>query len=148
MKKLRDFAAAFAGDLAALAFAVAAALAAFIAEPADAYHFPRLASALMLVFCALNAAVNFRRIPAPPVSRELCRRLFPAAAVIAVYIFLAGRIGFYPAAAAAFASLAYLYDEKRRWPVVLAATAAVSLCLYLLFGVLLRVQTPEPFWIE
>ena len=148
MKKLRAFTAAFAGDLAVLAFAVAAAAASFSAEPADAYHFPRLSSFLLLVFCALNAAVNFRRRIAPPLPLSLCRRLLPGAAMIAVYIALAEWAGFYISSAAVFALLAYYYGKNRRPLAVFAATMCVTAGLYLLFGVLLQVQTPEPFWVE
>lgn len=148
MKKLRAFTAAFAGDLAVLAFAVIAAVLSFSGEPADAYHFPRLSSVLLLAFCILNAALHFRRMIAPPLPLDLCWRLLPGAAAAAVYIGLAEWAGFYLSSAAAFAFLAYYYGEPRRPLAVLAATACMTAGLYLLFGVLLEVQTPEPFWVE
>lgn len=133
------------------AFSAAVLYASFAAEPADAYLFPRLSSVLLALFCALNLVASFRRGSSSPISAGLCRKLAPGVAVMVVYVALAENAGFYPASAAAFFALAWIYGEgnyRRRLATVSAATALAMILIYLLFGVLLRVQTPVAFWVS
>lgn len=148
MMKFRRFMAAFLGDMAMVLFAVAALAASFAGEPAEAYYFPRLVALLLSVFCVVNMAADIRRRElSPPFGAALCRKLWPGVLIMAVYVGVSEMLGFYPASAVAYAALAYCYGRRRLWPLTLA-TALVLGGVYLLFGVLLQVQTPEAFWVE
>lgn len=133
------------------AFAAVVLYASFAAEPADAYLFPRLSSGLLALFCAVNLAAGFRRRPSSPISLRLCRKLAPGVLIMFVYVAMAEKAGFYPASCAAFFALAWIYgggNGRRRFWIVSAATALAMTFVYLLFGVLLRVQTPVAFWVS
>ena len=150
MKKLRDFAAMFAGDIAIAAVAVAVLAASYAASPEEAYLFPRLSAALLALFCAANLAAHCRVRRTPPISPSLLRKLAPGLSAIVVYVALAEAAGFYPASAAAFFALSWLYaGERHRWRRLRSAalaTLAMMAAVYLLFGALLQAQTPPPFW--
>lgn len=149
MKKLQNFAAAYAGDLCLSAFALLLLYASFSAEPADAYLFPRLSSVLLAVFCLANAVLHFTTDKSSPVSLALCRRLAPGAAIIVLYVSLAETAGFYPASVVACFSLCFCYSQsegRRRLWTSAAATVLVMGLVYFLFGILLQVHTPEAFW--
>ena len=144
---LRERAAAIAGDIAVAAVAAAALYASFVATPADAYLFPRLSSSLLALCCAANLVIGFRRRIASPISLQLCRKLAPGVLILFLYVAFAEDAGFYPASAAAFFALAFCYARRRNLFAIFAATALAMILVYLLFGVLLRVQTPEAFWV-
>ena len=150
--KVGRFVAAFAGDLLVLAFAVVAVVASFRTGPAEAYYFPRLASALMLFFALANAVRNFRRPASPPLSVALGRRLLPGTLIFVAYVVVCDIIGFYLSALLAFVLLAACYNaapwDKRQMGLLAFATAIVMGGVLFLFDFVLRVQTPEPFWID
>ena len=146
---MRRFMVAFLGDLMLLLFAVVAVAASFAGEPVEAYYFPRLVAALLCIFCVANMAANIRRrLPSPPIDAELCGKLWPGVLIMVVYMGLAETLGFYPASALACTVLAYCYGQRRRLLPPILATALVLGGVYLLFSVLLQVQTPEAFWKE
>ena len=74
----------------------------------------------------------------------------PARSVIMlVYVFVAARgLGFYVSSAAAFLTVYTLYDpalltEGRAWIKRIIVTAGFMAVIYVLFGLLLKVQTPR-----
>lgn len=138
---------ASAGDIGMAAIAAVALYASMTAQPAEAYLFPRLSSGLLALFCAANIVAGYRRRLPPPISLQLFRRIAPGVLILFLYVAFAERAGFYPASSlAAFALALYYAEGRRRWPTALAATALLMTFVYLLFGALLGVQTPEPFW--
>ena len=152
-RTVAQVAVAGAGDLLVFIFAVLAALASFRGESAEVYYFPRLVSVLLLVFALANLVVHFRRpAAAPPLSMALCRRLFPAVFIIVVYIYVCDIVGFYWSALPAFVLLSVCYHphpfDKRQWFLLGVATAVVMGGVYILFDLILQVQTPEPFWVD
>ena len=137
------------GDLAAFALALAAALASFAGDDPAAYAFPRLVSALMLVFCTLNLA---RRAMAgfggePALTWELLRKIAPGAAVFVAYLLVAQDLGFYLSALLAFFAVSFLYSAHRRLGRIGLVTGAVVGVLYLMFSVVLKVQVPREFFL-
>ena len=150
MKLAQGFMAAYAGDIIITVFAVVVTVASFISEPAEIYLFPRLSSSLILFFCILNMAFNIRRQrQSPPLSMSLLRRLLPGMAIMVVYVAAAELLGFYLSSVAAFFLLSWCYAGKNsRWWHIVLATAFMLLFVYGLFGILLQVQTPDPFWVD
>lgn len=149
MKFLRERIAPFIGDICLSIFAIVTLYASFTASPAEAYIFPRLSSILLALFCAANLALRFHRPPPLPLTMSTLRKIAPGAAVICLYAGLAETIGFYPSSTVAAFTLMWIYGgESRRIGMSLAATAVLLVLVYLLFGVLLQVQVPEPFWVD
>lgn len=149
MKFWRDRIAPFVGDICLAIFAIVTLYASFTASPAEAYIFPRLSAVLLTLFCAANLGLRFHRPPSPPLTIPTLRKIAPGVAVMVVYAGLAETVGFYPSSTVAAFALMWIYGgESRRIGVSLAATALLLGLVYLLFGVLLRVQVPEPFWVD
>lgn len=143
------------GDGLVLVFAAAAVAASFGGEPADAYHFPQLVSALLLVFAVVNIGQKVVGASAAaesaPLSWALARRLAPGVIIAAAYIYVCDIIGFYWSAAAAFVLLTACYRphprRRAQWLHIAVATAIMMAFVYALFNLFLKVQTPDPFWI-
>lgn len=147
------------GDWLMMALAVVMAWASFRVE-SEAYLFPRMVSALLLLFALINIVqVTLRHLArkngtaptAPPIATATLRRLLPAICIVAVYIYVCDIIGFYWSALPAFVLLAACYGgalNARQWKLLALATVLVMGGVYLLFDVVLQVQTPEPFWID
>ena len=149
MHRMAGVLGASGGDLAAFAFALAAALASFAGDDPAAYAFPRLVSALLLVFCTLSLA---RRAMAgfggePVLTFALLRKIAPGVAVFALYLLVAQDLGFYLSALLAFFAVSFLYSEHRRLGRIGIVTGAVVGVLYLMFSVVLKVQVPREFFL-
>ena len=152
--KVGRFVAAFAGDLLVLAFAVVAVVASFRTGAGGGHIISRvLASALMLFFRVGRMRYEiFRRPASPPLSVALGRRLLPGTLIFVAYVVVCDIIGFYLSALLAFVLLAACYNaapwDKRQMGLLAFATAIVMGGVLFLFDFVLRVQTPEPFWID
>ena len=150
MKMLHRYILAYAGDFVTLLFAIVVCIASFSGKPADAYDFPRLCSALLLGLTLITNMNNLRAgSDVIPIDLALIRRLMPAMGIIVLFAATADLVGFYLSSTIAFAAIAGVYNSgniRYRW--LIAATAIVMICVYLLFNTLLQVQTPEPFWID
>lgn len=146
-----------AGDWLMLGLALWMVWASFSVE-SEAYDFPRMVALLLLVFAFVNIVQVMMRasLTSPtspsPISLAILRRLFPAVCIVAVYIYVCDIIGFYWAALPSFVLLAACYGAPlrggRQWGILALATVLVMGSVYVLFDVVLQVQTPEPFWID
>lgn len=137
------------GDVIAFAFALVATVASFSGDDPAAYAFPRLVSALMLVFCGANLA---RRAMAgfsgePALTWTLIQKIAPGIAVFIAYLLVARDLGFYLAALLAFFAVSFLYSAHRRPVRIGIVTGAVIAVLYLIFSVVLKVQVPREFFL-
>ena len=121
----------------------------FVDEP-EAYTFPRLVSILFLIFATANLIRSFFAESFSIDQFTRLRPLLPGMALIALYIALAEHIGFYVSAALIYWSLAFAYSENHNHRSALKSAVialAVVAVLYLLFAILLKVQTPRGFLI-
>ena len=116
----------------------------FFAEVPTAYAFPRLVSALMVVFCGINVI----QLVLQSSSKELVlpftllQKVAPGVVIIWVYVLLAEDVGFYVLAWLVFFLIAFFYDVSRSLLLTAAISSIVVVVLYLLFSVALRVQVP------
>lgn len=163
-----------AGDVLITLFAALCCWASFSGD-AEVYAFPRLISALMLVFVMcrwsqkfISAKQNAGQSVAPmeslPSSAAI-KRLLPGAFVIVLHIALARYLGFYASSFLAFVVLTTYYgstitpENTSTAPRPIFATlpilatlpkntiiaTAFTATLYALFSILLKVQTPTGF---
>jgi hypothetical protein len=138
----------------ALALLAVAGMVAFISwtqEPADVFVFPRLVSVFFVLLALWNAARAVRglsKVGSGFKAREALN-ILPGALVMALLVYGAAKFfGFYAASSVAFLTIATLYDPApflaiRAWLVRIAVSGAFMGLIYLLFAVLLRVQTPK-----
>jgi len=136
---------------AVLAVALIVAWLSFTQEPAEAFLFPRLIS----IFFAGLALWNFIRAASglsavgTGLTWPTFTNILPGLAIMLIYVFVAARgLGFYVSSAAAFLIVYTLYDpalltEGRAWIKRLIVTAGFMAVIYVLFGLLLKVQTPR-----
>ena len=137
--------------LCVLGVALAVAVTSWTQQPSDVFVFPRLVS-IFFVFLALwnaaRAVLGLSKVGAGLSTREVLN-IFPGVLVMIVLIYFAAKFfGFYAASSAAFLAIATLYDpakltSARAWLVRIAVSCAFMGVIYLLFAVLLRVQTPR-----
>jgi ABC-type multidrug transport system permease subunit len=134
-----------------LALAATVTWLSFTREPADAFLFPRIISVVMVLLAAWNfarAALGLARVGAGFSYTQLLR-LLPGVLVMCVYVFFAARwLGFYTASLATFVAIYALYDPAPHtaltsWLKRVAIAAIFIAIMYLLFSVLLKVQTPR-----
>ncbi len=134
-----------------LALAATVAWISFTREPADAFLFPRLISGVMLLLALWNAIRALRglsRVGGGVAGREILTVL-PGILIICVLVFYAAKtLGFYCASTFGFFTLYTLYDpashgDWRSWLKRIVVTLAFMGVIYLLFTVLLKVQTPR-----
>jgi len=124
-------------------------------EPVDAFLFPRLIATAMLLFASWNLyrAVRGLAKVGEGVSLGLFKNILPGIVVMIVYVFWAAKtVGFYGSSAIVFFVLYSLYDSNshgsaRAWLQRLVVTLAFMGVMYLLFSVLLSVQTPRGIWL-
>ena len=137
------------GDLLAFTFALVATWASFSGDDPAAFAFPRLVSALMLVFCSVNlvrrALEGFAGAPA--LTWTLMRKIAPGVAVFAVYLLVAQDLGFYLSALLAFFAVSFLYSAHRHPGRIVIVSGAVIGVLFLMFSVVLKVQVPREFFL-
>ena len=134
-----------------LLLAVAVAWLSFTQEPAGAYLFPRLISAVMLLLALWNfarAALGMARIGGGVTEQELLI-ILSGLSVAAILAFWAAKaLGFYVAATGAFFLAMSFYDpsphsQLSSWIKRLVVTIGFMAVIYLLFAKLLQVQTPR-----
>ena len=123
----------------------------FTAEPVEAYAFPRIVSIFFVALAAWNllrAVAGWSKV-GEGISRQTFVNLIPGVLVMLVYVFWAAKaLGFYTASIIAFFVLYSLYDpaplnSSRDWTKRAIITAAFMAVIYLLFALVLRVQTPR-----
>lgn len=138
-----------AGIIAAIGLWVA--FISFTQEPAAAFSFPRLISALFVVLALWVLAQAFlgKGEEAATISKREWLNLAPGLIVGLLYVFwLAKALGFYTATTLAVFVLISLYDPAPHgaistWVKRLTITAGFMVVMYLLFAVLLGVFTPR-----
>ncbi|MGB1146944.1 MAG: tripartite tricarboxylate transporter TctB family protein [Alphaproteobacteria bacterium] len=137
-----------------LAVLVLAGVVAFISwtqEPADVFVFPRLVSVFFVLLALWNAIRAVRGLSkvGDGFKRQEALNILPGVLIMVVLVYGAAKfLGFYAASSIAFLGIATLYDPApfasiRAWLMRIAATVAFMGVIYLLFAVLLRVQTPR-----
>ena len=134
-----------------LGIAVAVAVISFTQQPADVFVFPRLVSIFFVILALWNAAravLGLSKVGAGLSAGEALNILPGALVMIALIYGAAKFFGFYAASSVAFLVIATLYDPAkftslRAWLVRIAVSGAFMGVIYLLFAVLLRVQTPR-----
>jgi len=137
--------------LAILLLAVIVTWLSYTREPAGAFLFPRLISAVMLLLAIWNvvrAALGLARVGSG-ISRHEMLTVLPGVAVMLVYVLFAAKaLGFYTASFIGFVALYALYDpaphtRPASWLRRIGIAAAFMLVIYALFTLLLKVQTPR-----
>jgi len=123
----------------------------YTGEPVDAFLFPRLISIVMLVLAAWNfgrCVLGLSKVGSG-VSLTTIKRIWPGLLVSLVFVFYAAKaLGFYTASFVAFLTLFSLYDpashtQLSSWFKRIVVTVGFMAVIYVLFTVLLRVQTPR-----
>jgi hypothetical protein len=143
---------ALAIALGALAVAVLLTAAAFHGARPDAYQFPKLIGAAMMVLSLFMLADVILRRRAGTVSTVEAdalplARMWPAFAVMVGYLLLLERLGFYSTAFLAFLALTTIYARKAPFdPLPLLFRVVYGLifvaALYVVFALVLRAQLP------
>ena len=137
--------------IAVLAIAVTVAWLSFTREPAAAFLFPRLIAGVMLVLAIWNAAragLGLARVGGGLRMGEFLTVL-PGVLIMLVYVLFAARaLGFYVASFIAFVALYALYDPAPHtrlssWVRRVITAAGFMIVIWLLFTLLLKVQTPR-----
>ena len=123
----------------------------FTAEPAEAYAFPRIVSVFFIALAAWNlvrALAGWAKV-GEGISAQTFRNLVPGVILMIIYVFWAAKfLGFYTASTIAFFVLYTLYDPAalnsgKDWGKRAIITAAFMAVIYILFALVLRVQTPR-----
>lgn len=134
-----------------LAVAAVVAVTSWTQQPADVFVFPRLVSVFFVILALWNATravLGLSKVGTGLSLREALNILPGALVMIALIYGAAKFFGFYATSSVAFLTIATLYDPAkltslRAWLVRIAVSAAFMGVIYLLFAVLLRVQTPR-----
>jgi hypothetical protein len=153
-----------------LAVASVVAWMSFTQEPVEAFLFPRLISVFFVIFAVWNfarAAMALSKV-GTGLSGETVRAILPGLLVILIYFFWAAKgygkvaaleghwlydwvrrgLGFYTSSTLAFFTLFTLYDpvplsDGRGWLKRIIVTVIFMAVIYVLFALLLKVQTPR-----
>ncbi len=137
-----------------LALAVWISFVSFNVKDPEPYLFPRLIALAMLGL----AAVAFRRAlrggnrTGSGFDARTMLNIAPGVVLMILYVFvIAERLGFYASSFFVFLTLFSLYDPAphtpRIWAKRLIITAGFMVVLYLIFALVLRVQTPRGIFI-
>lgn len=137
----------------ALIFALAAIVTylSFVQEPAESFLFPRVISVFFIGLAAWNlvrAVTGMARV-GRGISASTLWNILPSLAVILIYVFVAAKeLGFYSSSALAFFLIYSLYDpvpysSALDWGKRLVVTSAFMAIIYMLFALVLQVQTPR-----
>lgn len=134
-----------------LIIAAVVAYISFTGEPAGAFLFPRIIATVMLALAVWNfirAVTGISKV-GDGVSLDLAKTIAPGILIILVYIFfLAKFLGFYVSSFATFVAIFAVYDpashtDVKSW-VKRALIALIFMgIIYVLFNILLKVQTPR-----
>ncbi len=134
-----------------LLLALVVAWLSFTREPAAAFLFPRLIAVAMLLLAGWNfarAALGLARIGSG-LSPSLIRNIAPGIIAMMIYVFfLAKWLGFYAASMLIFVVIYSLYDpaphsKPGAWAKRITVAFGFMCVMYLLFNLLLKVQTPR-----
>lgn len=128
----------------------------FTQQPAAAFSFPRLISALFVIFSllVLGQSLLKKDREETPIPASVWNNILPGLLVAALYVFWASKaLGFYTAAAITMFTLMAIYDPRSRkdlkkWVKLLGITAAFITVMYLMFATLLGVFTPREIWLR
>ena len=123
----------------------------YTAEPAAAFRFPRIISAVFLVLAlwTFGKALLGRTKVGNGLSAEAIRNILPGLVIALVFVFWAAQtLGFYTASTLTFFILLSLYDpashgELKSWVKRVIITAGFFVVMYGLFAMLLNVFTPR-----
>lgn len=123
----------------------------YTAEPAAAFLFPRIISAVFLVLAlwTFGKALLGRTKVGNGLSAEAIRNILPGLVIALVFVFWAAQtLGFYTASTLTFFILLSLYDpashgELKSWVKRVIITAGFFVVMYGLFAMLLNVFTPR-----
>nr|CAA6828440.1 MAG: Tricarboxylate transport membrane protein TctA [uncultured Thiotrichaceae bacterium] len=134
-----------------LLIAIAVVWFSFMGEPAEAFLFPRILSSIMLglaVWNAYRAWSGLIRVGVGLGGQEFNYMLPGLIVSLGLVFFFAKFIGFYVASTVSFFIVYSVYDPAPltslpSWLKRLGITAGFMLVIYLLFAVLLQVQTPR-----
>jgi Tripartite tricarboxylate transporter TctB family len=123
----------------------------FTQEPAGAFLFPRLISVAFLGLALWNfvrAAMGLARVGGGLSARSL-GNIVPGLAVMVLLVALGARgLGFYAGSTLAFLAVYTIYDpapvtSARDWLKRIAVTLGFMAVIYVLFALVLQVQTPR-----
>ncbi len=123
----------------------------FTQEPSGAFLFPRLISVIMVLLAVWNfsrAALGLAKAGAGFYAYEI-RNILPGLAVAAIYVFFAAKIfGFYVSSIAAILIIYSMYDpvsllSTRDWIKRGVVTISFIAVIYIMFALILQVQTPR-----
>lgn len=128
----------------------------FTQQPAAAFSFPRLISALFVIFSllVLGQSLLKKDREETPIPASVWNNILPGLLVAALYVFWASKaLGFYTAAAITMFTLIAIYDPRSRkdlkkWVKLLGITATFITVMYLMFATLLGVFTPREIWLR
>ena len=134
-----------------LLVAVAVIWISFTGQPSEAFLFPKVLSVAMLVLAVWNAYRAWMRIAKVGVGvggHEFTNLLPGLVVSLGLVFFCAKFFGFYTASALSFFIVYTVYDPAPithlpSWAKRIGITAGFMLVIYLLFAVLLQVQTPR-----
>lgn len=123
----------------------------FTEEPVEAFLFPRVVSVFFIGLAAWNAyrAVTGLARVGGGIAANTALNVVPGVAVALVFVFLAAKsVGFYVSGALAFLAITTLYDpvplsSLNGWLRRVAVTLIFMAVIYVLFSLLLQVQTPR-----
>ena len=123
----------------------------FTQQPAESFLFPRIISVFFITLAAWNfarAATGLAKVGGG-MSPSMILKLMPGLIVMLVFVFGAAKgLGFYTASSLSFFAIYSLYDpvpysSPKDWAKRLAVTVAFMAVIYLLFALILQVQTPR-----
>ena len=134
-----------------LLLAIWITVASFNVDDPGPYLFPRIIAVAMLVLALISFQRAFRGKSRTGVGLDLevLRNLAPGVAIMLVYVvFAAEFLGFYLGSFVAFLMLYALYDpqghgEAQSWVRRVIISAGFIPVMYLLFALVLKVQTPR-----
>ena len=134
-----------------LGLALLVAWLSFTQEPAGSFLFPRVVSVFFVALAVWNfarAALGLAKVGGG-IDPGTASRILPGLIVMSVTVFWAAKaIGFYVASMLAFFAILSLYDPAPHaragtWTKRVVVTAAFMAVIYMLFAMLLQVQTPR-----
>ena len=145
---LPNRAAAILGDTLVLAIAIVITASAWLADSPEAYTFPRLITGLFLLFAIANLIRDafFAAASVHGINTKLIKKIAPGGTIIATYIAVADIAGFYLSSCITYATLSFVYEKthnKRTLAKNLAVAVTATILLYLVFALILKVQTPR-----
>ena len=135
---------------AALALTAFLCYVSFGQDNAEAYLFPQIVAACLLGLCLLLVAQEFFGNSDPAVksvNMNSMLKLLPMLVLLAGYVFCIEWLGMYSSSALALFFIAFIYHSAdsivKRFASSLLVAVLFTGFIYVIFSVLLRVQTPQ-----